>query len=76
MARGKRGGLTCLGFQVEGVSKRRRGIGGGGGGGSQASSSSSRKDRGLAVDFKESQVRGGFRDVLLVNCVCSALQIV
>lgn len=42
--------------EVEGVSKRRRGIGGGGGGGSQASSSSSRKDRGLAVDFKESQV--------------------
>uniref|UniRef100_A0A0E0KYG2 PDZ domain-containing protein n=1 Tax=Oryza punctata TaxID=4537 RepID=A0A0E0KYG2_ORYPU len=41
--------------EVEGVSKRRRGIGGGGGGGSQASSSS-RKDRGLAVDFKESQV--------------------
>lgn len=38
------------------MSKRRRGIGGGGGGGSQASSSSSRKDRGLAVDFKESQV--------------------
>uniref|UniRef100_A0A0D9WCS0 PDZ domain-containing protein n=1 Tax=Leersia perrieri TaxID=77586 RepID=A0A0D9WCS0_9ORYZ len=40
--------------EVEGVSKRRRGIGGGGS--SQAPSSSSRKDRGLAVDFKESQV--------------------
>ncbi|KAK3137504.1 hypothetical protein QOZ80_5BG0453150 [Eleusine coracana subsp. coracana] len=41
--------------EVEGVSKKRRGIGGGGGsGGSQASSS--RRDRGLAVDFKEPQV--------------------
>ncbi|KAJ1261603.1 hypothetical protein BS78_09G042900 [Paspalum vaginatum] len=42
--------------EVEGVSKKRRGIGGGGGsaGGSQASSS--RRDKGLAVDFKESQV--------------------
>ncbi|XP_062230746.1 protease Do-like 2, chloroplastic [Phragmites australis] len=39
--------------EVEGVSKKRRGIGGGAGG-SQASSS--RKDRGLAVDFKEPQV--------------------
>ncbi|KAF0925643.1 hypothetical protein E2562_017218 [Oryza meyeriana var. granulata] len=38
--------------EVEGVSKRRRGIGGGGGG----SQASSRKDRGLAVDFRESQV--------------------
>jgi hypothetical protein len=39
------------------VSKKRRGIGGGSGaGGSQPSSS--RRDRGLAVDFKESQVRG------------------
>ncbi|XP_062179702.1 protease Do-like 2, chloroplastic isoform X1 [Phragmites australis] len=40
--------------EVEGVSKKRRGIGGGGAGGSQASST--RKDKGLAVDFKESQV--------------------
>ncbi|KAG8067187.1 hypothetical protein GUJ93_ZPchr0005g14300 [Zizania palustris] len=40
--------------EAEGVSKKRRGIGGGGGGGSQASSP--RKDRGFAVDFKESQV--------------------
>ncbi|CAD6334642.1 unnamed protein product [Miscanthus lutarioriparius] len=41
--------------EVEGVSKKRRGIGGGSGaGGSQPSSS--RRDRGLAVDFKESQV--------------------
>ncbi|GJN36063.1 hypothetical protein PR202_gb24889 [Eleusine coracana subsp. coracana] len=41
--------------EVEGVSKKRRGIGGGGGsGGSQASSS--RRDRGLAVDFKEPQL--------------------
>uniref|UniRef100_J3M3Y7 PDZ domain-containing protein n=1 Tax=Oryza brachyantha TaxID=4533 RepID=J3M3Y7_ORYBR len=54
MARGG-AALTCWFFQVEGVSKKRRGIGGGGGGGAQASSSS-RKDRGLAVDFKESQV--------------------
>ncbi|AQK42137.1 Protease Do-like 2, chloroplastic-like [Zea mays] len=43
--------------EVEGVSKKRRGIGGGGGvgaGGSQPSSS--RRDRGLSVDFKEPQV--------------------
>ncbi|XP_066361785.1 protease Do-like 2, chloroplastic [Miscanthus floridulus] len=41
--------------EVEGVSKKRRGIGGGSGaGGSQPSSS--RRDRGLAVDSKESQV--------------------
>nr|CAB3460206.1 unnamed protein product [Digitaria exilis]CAB3502478.1 unnamed protein product [Digitaria exilis] len=39
---------------VEGASKKRRGIGGGAGGPSQASSQ--RRDRGLAVDFKESQV--------------------
>ncbi|WVZ96266.1 hypothetical protein U9M48_041924 [Paspalum notatum var. saurae] len=46
--------------EVEGVSnsKKRRGIGGGGGGGSAGGSqaSSSRRDKGLAVDFKESQV--------------------
>jgi hypothetical protein len=43
--------------QVEGVSKKRRGIGSSrGAGGSQASSS--RRDRGLAIDFKEPQVRG------------------
>nr|CAB3463912.1 unnamed protein product [Digitaria exilis] len=40
--------------EVEGASKKRRGIGGGAGGPSQASSP--RRDRGLAVDFKESQV--------------------
>ncbi|KAF8762627.1 hypothetical protein HU200_009154 [Digitaria exilis] len=40
--------------EVEGASKKRRGIGGGAGGPSQASSQ--RRDRGLAVDFKESQV--------------------
>ncbi|KAG0516931.1 hypothetical protein BDA96_09G044800 [Sorghum bicolor] len=41
--------------EVEGVSKKRRGIGGGSGAGGSPPSSS-RRDRGLAVDFKESQV--------------------
>jgi hypothetical protein len=47
-------------LQVEGASKKRRGgIGGGGGGGGGGSlASSTRKDKGLSVDFKESQVRG------------------
>lgn len=39
------------------MSKKRRGIGGGSGAGGSPPSSS-RRDRGLAVDFKESQVRG------------------
>lgn len=53
--------------QVEGVSKKRRGIGGGGGAaGSQASTS--RRDRGLAVDFKESQVRGASVFLCWLTC--------
>ncbi|OEL36653.1 Protease Do-like 2, chloroplastic, partial [Dichanthelium oligosanthes] len=42
--------------EVEGVSKKRRGIGGGSGGVAGSQASSPRRDRGLAVDFKESQV--------------------
>ncbi|CAN6340611.1 unnamed protein product [Urochloa humidicola] len=41
--------------EVEGVSKKRRGIGGGAGGTAGSQASSSRRDRGLAVDFKEAQ---------------------
>ena len=52
-------GVGCPCAQVEGVSKKRRSMGGGSGGGAGGSQpSSSRRDRGLAVDFKESQVRG------------------
>ncbi|KAG2624599.1 protease Do-like 2, chloroplastic isoform X2 [Panicum virgatum] len=42
--------------EVEGVSKKRRGIGGGASGAAGSQASSPRRDRGLAVDFKESQV--------------------
>ncbi|KAF6982762.1 hypothetical protein CFC21_001107 [Triticum aestivum] len=44
--------------EVEGASKKRRGggIGGGGGGGGGSLASSARKDKGLSIDFKESQV--------------------
>ncbi|CAN6336326.1 unnamed protein product [Urochloa humidicola] len=42
--------------EVDGVSKKRRGIGGGAGGAAGSQASSPRRDRGLAVDFKESQV--------------------
>ncbi|KAG2616388.1 hypothetical protein PVAP13_3NG193501 [Panicum virgatum] len=42
--------------EVEGVSKKRRGIGGGAGGAAGLQASSPRRDKGLAVDFKESQV--------------------
>ncbi|PUZ64030.1 hypothetical protein GQ55_3G111400 [Panicum hallii var. hallii] len=48
--------------EVEGVSKKRRGIGGGAGGAAGSQASSSRRDRGLAVDFKESQV-AEFEDI-------------
>jgi hypothetical protein len=52
-------GFFWDGLQVEGASKKRRGgIGGGGGGGGGSLASSTRKDKGLSVDFKESQVRG------------------
>ncbi|CAL4910346.1 unnamed protein product [Urochloa decumbens] len=42
--------------EVDGVSKKRRGIGGGAGGAAGSQASSPRRDRGLAVDFKEPQV--------------------
>ncbi|RLN30899.1 protease Do-like 2, chloroplastic [Panicum miliaceum] len=48
--------------EVEGVSKKRRGIGGGAGGAAGSQASSPRRDRGLAVDFKESQV-AEFEDI-------------
>jgi hypothetical protein len=51
--------VGCPCAQVEGVSKKWRGIGGGGSvGASGLQPSSSRRDRGLFVDFKEPQVRG------------------
>jgi len=58
-------GAPCS--QVEGVSKKRRGIGGGASGAAGSQASSPRRDRGLAVDFKESQVRGSS------NCFCFVL---
>jgi hypothetical protein len=57
------GRAGCL--QVEGASKKRRGIGGGGGGVGGSQASSSRRDRGLAIDFKEPQVRGASATHLL-----------
>ncbi|CAN6353749.1 unnamed protein product [Urochloa humidicola] len=50
--------------EVEGVSKKRRGIGGGAGGTAGSQASSSRRDRGLAVDFKESQYQAAELDDL------------
>ncbi|XP_039838217.1 DAR GTPase 3, chloroplastic-like isoform X2 [Panicum virgatum] len=55
--------------EVEGVSKKRRGIGGGASGAAGSQASSPRRDRGLAVDFKESQVRGAS------NCFCFVVQV-
>ncbi|RLN36270.1 hypothetical protein C2845_PM03G36010 [Panicum miliaceum] len=51
-----------LPWKVEGVSKKRRGIGGGAGGAAGSHASPPRRDRGLAVDFKESQV-AEFEDI-------------
>ncbi|CAN6340610.1 unnamed protein product [Urochloa humidicola] len=50
--------------EVEGVSKKRRGIGGGAGGTAGSQASSSRRDRGLAVDFKEAQYQAAEFDDL------------
>ncbi|CAN6326677.1 unnamed protein product [Urochloa humidicola] len=50
--------------EVEGVSNKRRGIGGGTGGAAGSQASPSRRDRGLAVDFKESQYQAAEFDDL------------
>lgn len=60
---------------MEGASKKRRGgvIGGGGGGGGSLASST-RKDKGLSVDFKESQVRAAMKCHVFGCAHCTVLK--